>query len=80
MNLGTCKKILQSYQRGNKKLLEVELDEAAAAIYDNDMSGQHMAAFNGTICFVGLVDFEADKKAPQKLATSKGDPVVVVAR
>lgn len=74
MNLGTCKKILQSYQRGNKKLLEVELDEAAAAIYDNDMSGQHMAAFNGTICFVGLVDFEADKKAPPEISNIKRRP------
>lgn len=33
-----CIKILQIYQRGNEKLLMVQLDEAEAAIYSNDTS------------------------------------------
>lgn len=66
VNTNTCNKILQIFQRGNIKLLEVELDKAKAALYDNansrvihgKMSGQYMAAYNYTKSFVGLIESE----------------------
>lgn len=88
VNQTTCKKILQTYQRGNTKLLEVELDEADAAVYDNDrsqviigkMSGQYMAAYNNNKGFVGLVEDEKRGDGPPKFITPKSDPVVVVVK
>ena len=87
-NLATCNKIMQTYQRGNTKLLEVELEEADAAVYDNDsskvligkMSGQYMAAYNNTKGFVGLVEDEQRGVGPPKFNTPTSDPVVVVAK
>ena len=86
VNTNTCKKILQTFQRENIKLLEVELDEAKAAIYDNansrvihgKMSGQYMAAYNNTKGFVGLDESEGGD-GPPKYMTPESDCVVVVA-
>ncbi|CAH2083953.1 unnamed protein product [Euphydryas editha] len=83
-----CEKIMQTYQYGHEGLLEVELDEAEAAIYNNDtcqvikgnMSGLYMAAYNTTAGFVSAVEAEGLKEGPQKFNTPKGDAVVVVAR
>ncbi|CAH2096585.1 unnamed protein product [Euphydryas editha] len=88
VSLATCKKIMKTYQYGHESLLEVELDEAEAAIYNNDtcqvlkgsMSGLYMAAYNTTAGFVGAIEAEGQKEGPQTFNTPKGDPVVVVAR
>lgn len=53
-----------AYQRQTEGLLKVLLEEAAAAIYDNDtsrviaeeMSGSYMAAYSATCGFVALDD------------------------
>nr|XP_026485887.1 uncharacterized protein LOC113393292 [Vanessa tameamea] len=88
VHLATCKKIMQTYRRGNEKLLEVELEEAEAAIYNNDtsqvikgkMSGRYMAPYSAAEGFVGLVEDEGRKDAFPRFFTPTGDPVVVVAR
>lgn len=63
VNQTTYEKIMQTYRRGNIKLLEVELAEAEAAIYDNarqqvitgHMTGKYMAAYKlyKWLCGVG---------------------------
>ena len=66
----------------------MELEEADAAVYDNDsskvligkMSGQYMAAYNNTKGFVGLVEDEQRGVGPPKFNTPTSDPVVVVAK
>ncbi|CAH2091712.1 unnamed protein product [Euphydryas editha] len=88
VSLAICEKIMQTYQYGHEGLLEVELNEAEAAIYNNDtcqvikgnMSGLYMAAYNTTAGFVDAVEAEGPKEGPQTFNTPKGDPVVVVAR
>ncbi|XP_046977642.1 uncharacterized protein LOC124543462 [Vanessa cardui] len=88
VHLATCNKILQTYRRANEKLLEVELQEAEAAIYNNDtsqtikgrMSGRYMAAYSAAKGFVGLVEAEGRGDSPLKFLTPVGDPIVVVAR
>lgn len=88
VSLATCKKIMQAYQYNHEKLLEVELEEAEAAIYNNEtrqvlkgnMSGRYMAAYNITSGFVNAIEEEGQNDEHQIFHTPKGDPVVVVAK
>ncbi|CAH2103272.1 unnamed protein product [Euphydryas editha] len=71
VNLATCK-ILQNYQLGIEKLLEVEIDESV--FYCNDtsqfnkgnttMSGKYMTPYNSTGGFVGMVKAAGQEDKP----------------
>ncbi|CAH2106585.1 unnamed protein product [Euphydryas editha] len=88
VSMAMCKKIMQTYQYNHQRLLEVELEEAEAAIYHSDtrqvikgkMSFKYMAAYNITAGFVSAVESEGRDEEPQIFETPEGDPVVVVAR
>lgn len=88
VNLKTCKNILQAYRWENEGLLNVQLVEAEAAIYDNDksqiikgkMSGQYMAAFSSTGGFVPLNERETQRTGKLTFLTPPNDPIVVTAR
>ncbi|KOB69843.1 Replicase large subunit [Operophtera brumata] len=88
VNLQTCKKILQTFEQGNESLLKVLLEEAEAAVYNNDnfqviqgtMSGSYMAAYNATSGFVVQREDETDRTEKPNFVTPVSDPIVVVAR
>lgn len=93
VNADICSKILQTYRRGNSGLLQALLDEADAAVYDNDngnpiqgkLSGPYMAAFCSS---VGFVEREEPPKegVPQqqeekpRFKVPPGESIVVVAK
>ncbi|CAH2089622.1 unnamed protein product [Euphydryas editha] len=80
ISLTICEKIMQIYQYGHGGLLEVELNKAEAAIYNNDscqvikgnMSELYMAANNTTAGFVGAVEVRDKKKDLRHLTRLKG--------
>lgn len=84
----TCESILRTYHRGNDGLLAVKLEEARAAVYDNDnslvikgkMSGEYMAAYSGTGGFVARDEEESRRTGRQVFITPTNDPIVVVAK
>ncbi|CAH2105844.1 unnamed protein product [Euphydryas editha] len=88
VSLAICNKIMQTYRYDHQRLLEAELEEAQAAIYNSEtrqvlkgkMSGTYMAAYNSTAGFVSAVESEGKDEEPQTFETPEGDPVVVVAR
>ncbi|KAL0812196.1 hypothetical protein ABMA28_009571 [Loxostege sticticalis] len=85
----TCSKILQTYLRGNMELLRVLLDEAEAAVYDNDscqvlhgkMSGEYMAAYCNSVGFVEREPEEEGKtEGKLRFRVPPGESTVVVAK
>lgn len=90
VNLAICKDILQPtcQSRLNLSLLDGKLEEAGAAIYNNDngqiikgvMSGRYMAAYSASGGFVALDEGETRRTQRLKFSTPAGDPVVVTAR
>ncbi|KAF9408282.1 hypothetical protein HW555_011986 [Spodoptera exigua] len=88
VNLRTCRKIMQTYQRQTEGLLRVLLEEAGAAIYDNDtsqviageMSGSYMAAYSDTCGFVALDKDRTERSGTTTFKTPQGHPTVVTAK
>lgn len=88
VNTDTCEKIIQVYRRETTGLLRVLLNEAGAAIYDNDnakvlmgsMSGSYMAAYSGTCGFVESDEERTESAGACIFKTPSEDPIVVVAK
>lgn len=88
VNLRNCENILQSFRQENEGLLNVRLEEADAAIYNNDtslvikgtMKGRYMAAYNSESGFVALDESETERTGKPKYETPPNDPIVVIAR
>jgi ribonuclease HI len=88
INSNTCEKILQEYWRENWGLLGILLEEAGAAVYDNDtshvkmgsMSGRYMAAYGSASGFVALEEQESATGGPRFATTMEDGPLVVVAK
>lgn len=87
VNLDTCSNILQSFRLNNKQLLKVRLEEADAAIYNNEtseviegkMTGRYMAAYSATSGFVILDERETERTGHPRYVTPQNDPIVVTA-
>lgn len=83
-----CRKILQSFHRGDEGLLKVLLDEAEGSIYNNKTSavlkGQemtlHMAAFCITGGFIPLDEEKTRRTGIITYATLTTDPIVVTTK
>ena len=88
VNLMTCRKIMQTFQRQTEGLLRVLLEEAEAAVYDNvtsqvitgEMTGSYMAAYSATSGFVTLDEQETERTGRIKFKTPQEDPIVVTAK
>lgn len=88
VNLMTCRKILQTFQRNTEGLLRVLLEEAEAAVYDNaraqiikgEMTGSYMAAYSAKNGFVALDEEETERVGKLKFKTPNDDPIVVTAK
>lgn len=88
VNTENCKTIMQTYHRDNRALLEIQLGEAEAAIYDNDkaqvlagsMSGSYMVAYSATNGFVASDEDRSKAEGKARFNTPPNDPIVVVAK
>lgn len=88
VNLTTCRKILQTFQRDTEGLLRVLLEEAGAAVYDNvtsqvikgEMTGPYMAAYSAGNGFVALDKEETERSGKIKFIVPNDDPIVVTAK
>ncbi|XP_046978117.1 uncharacterized protein LOC124543839 [Vanessa cardui] len=88
VNKDICSTILQTYQRGNHKLLEVQLKEAEAAVYDlgsqsvihGRASGHYMAAYSASRGFIELERNQLGEELSIRATVPLSDQVVVVAK
>lgn len=88
VNTMTCKTIMQAYRRKNEGLLQVLLEEAEAAVYDNrnsqvlkgEMRGSYMAAYSEKGGFVALDEEETKRRGRLTFEAPTDDPEVVTAK
>lgn len=84
----TCRTIMDAFRYDNEGLLAVLLEEANAAVYNNEtaqvlkgqMAGSYMAAFNMTKGLVELDSTQTEQAGTLVFQTPPEDPIVVVAK
>ena len=88
VNEDVCKTIMQTYRSGNMELLQIQLKEAEAAVYDNErsltihgqISGSYMAAYSNTCGFVSLDEERGKEDGKLVFKTPPDDSLVVLAK